>query len=342
MASACPGKVGTGFPNKDMRKRKSPARLIAFGLILVAAGVGGYLLWRPEPVAPVVGVVRTTEIRVAPEVGGQLAAIKVEKGARVHPGDVVAELSALELTASVAQARAALASATADRDHVYAGVRAEEIAALAAGIAKAKSRLEYAQLQLARVAYLARSDTASQQTLDQAENDAAGARADVAEAEANHAAALAGPTREERAIADAQVQAAAAALAVLERRLDKTILRAPADGVVSVIVAEVGEAVSVGQPVLAIEATGERWLSFNAREDLLHGLMVGATVAVARPGRREATPAVVTELLPLGPFATWQAERAVGDHDRNTLRLRLDPQGDATGFEPGMTVWLNR
>jgi HlyD family secretion protein len=318
------------------------ARIIAPVLLLVAAGAGGYVLWRPGPAAPVVGVVRVTEIRVAPEVGGQLAAIKVEKGARVRAGDVVAELSALELTASVVQARAALAAATADRNNVYAGVRAEEIASLASAIGKAKSRLEYAELQLARIAYLARSDTASQQTLDQAENDVATARADVAEAEANHAAAQAGPTAEQRAIADAQVQAAAAALAALERRLDKTTLRAPADGIVSVIVAEVGEAIRAGEPVLAMEETGKRWLSFNAREDLLHGLMVGATVDVARPGARDATPAVVTEILPLGPFATWQDERAVGDHDRNTLRLRLDPQGDATAFEPGMTVWLNR
>ena len=170
----------------------------------------------------------------------------------------------------------------------------------------------------------------------------AAARADVAEAEANHAAAQAGPTREQRAIADAQVQAATSALAVLERRLDKTILRAPVDGIVSVIVAEVGEAIRAGQPVLAIEEPGKRWLSFNAREDLLRGLKVGATVNVARPGTRDTTPAVVTELLPLGPFATWQAERAVGDHDRNTLRLRLDPQRDVTAFEPGMTVWLVR
>ncbi len=318
------------------------ARIIALGLVLVAAAAGAYVLWRPAPAAPVVGVVRTTEIRVAPEVGGQLAAIKVQKGAHVRAGDVVAELSALELTASVAQARAALAAAKADRDHVYAGVRAEEIASLAAAISKAKSRLEYAQAQLNRIAYLARGDIATQQSLDQAENDAAAAGADVAEAEANHAAAQAGPTREQRAIADAQVQAATSALAVLERRLDKTILRAPADGVVSVIVAEVGEAIRAGQPVLAIEAPDKRWLSFNAREDLLHGLKVGATVDVARPGVRETTPAVVTELLPLGPFATWQAERAVGDHDRNTLRLRLDPQRDVTAFEPGMTVWLVR
>ena len=160
----------------------------------------------------------------------------------------------------------------------------------------------------------------------------ASARADVAEAEANHAAAVAGPTKEERAIADAQVQAAAAALAVLERRLDKTVLRAPADGVVSVIVAEVGENVRAGQPVLAIEATGKQWLSFNAREDLLHGLTVGATVERRAGGRARPTPAVVTELRPLGSFATWQAERAVGDHDRNTLRLRLDPQGDAAAL----------
>ena len=147
---------------------------------------------------------------------------------------------------------------------------------------------------------------------------------------------------EERAIADVQVQAAAAALAVLERRLAKTTLRAPADGIVSVIVAEIGENVRAGQPVLAIQEAGKPWLSFNVREDLLHGLVVGAAVAVARPGAGETVPAVVTELRPLGAFATWQAERAVGDHDRNTLRLRLDPQAETTGFEPGMTVWLSR
>ena len=318
------------------------SRIIALGLLVVVAGAGAYVTWRPEQATPIVGVVRTTEVRVAPEVGGQLTVIKVHKGDRVRAGDVVAELSALEISASVAQARAALAAATASRDHVYAGVRKEEIASLAAEIAKAKSRLEYAQLQRTRTATLARSDTATQQALDQAENDAATARADVAEAQANHDAAVAGPTREERAIADAQVKAAAAALEVLERHLDKTSLRAPADGVVTVIVAEVGENIHPGQPVLAIEATGGRWLSFNAREDLLRGLTIGTKVDIARAGVRETTPAIVTELLPLGSFATWQAERAVGDHDRSTLRLRLDPQGAQTGFEPGMTVWLKR
>jgi HlyD family secretion protein len=317
-------------------------RLVALGLLAAVAGAGGYWLSRPEATPPIVGVVHTTEVRVAPEVGGQLAAIKFHKGERVRAGDVVAALSAIELTAAVNQARAALAAATADRNNIYAGVRAEEVAALAAEIAKAKSRLEYAKQQVARTAYLARSDTASQQSLDQAQNDVASAKADVAEAQANHDAAVAGPTREQRAIADGQVEAAAAPLAVLERRLAKTMLRAPADGVVSVVVVEVGENIHAGQPVLVIEEAGKQWLSFNAREDRLNGLTVGSTVDVARAGARAATLALVTELAPLGPFATWQAERAVGDHDRSTLRLRLDPQGDPVGLEPGLTVWLSR
>jgi len=316
-------------------------KYIAAAAFVVAGVVGSYLLRRPEAVTPIVGVVRTTEIRIAPEVAGQLAAIKVEPGARVRAGDVVAELSAVELTASVGQARAQLAAAKASRDNVYAGVRAEQVASLQAEIAKAKARLDYAQTQLTRTSALASTDNATQQALDQAENDVANARADAADAEANHQAAVAGPTREERAIADAEVEAAASALGVLERRLNKTILRAPADGVVSVIVAEIGENIHAGQPVLAIAETGKQFLSFNAREDLLRGLTVGSSVNVRRSGAAEKTPALVTELRPLGTFATWQAERAVGDHDRNTLRLRLDLQGNPTGFEPGMSVWLD-
>jgi HlyD family secretion protein len=317
-------------------------KILGLGAVLIAACAGGYFLLRPEPAGPIGGVVRATEIRIAPEIGGQLTAIKVHKGDTIQAGDVVAELSAIEVTASVGQARAALDAATADRNNVYAGVRAEQIAAMAAEIAKAKSRLEYAKQQLSRTATLARSDFASQQALDQANNDAASAQADVAEAEANHAAADAGPTKEERSIADAQVEAAAAALAVLERHLGKTVLRSPVDGIVSVIVAEIGENVHAGQPVLAIAAVGQQWLSFNVREDKLHGLTVGTAVEVTRAGARQTIPAVVTEMRPLGTFATWQAERAVGDHDRNTLRLRLDPLGDPAGLEPGMTVWLNR
>jgi HlyD family secretion protein len=320
-------------------RKASRAATVAIVLVLVA-GALIYFGRRSEQATAVVGVVRATEIRVEPEVNGQLVSIAVEKGAHVHVGDVLARLSAVELTAQVDQARAAHGSATANRNNVYAGVRREQVDSLKAEIAKANARLEYAQLQLTRTSTLARQSFESQQSLDQAENDAASARADVAEAQANYDAAVAGPTKEERAIADAQVQAAAAAVTVLERRLDKMILHAPADGVVSVIAAEVGENVRPGQPILMVEAAGQQWLSFNAREDHLGGLAMGKPVSVMRNGADGPIKAVITELQPLGTFATWQAERVIGDHDRNTLRLRLDPQGTSAGLEPGMTVWV--
>jgi HlyD family secretion protein len=319
--------------------RTKRAAVVAIALVL-AAGVLVYFTYRPEPAAAIVGVVRATEVRVEPEVTGQLVSIEVAKGAHVHAGDVLARLSAIELTAQVGQARAALASATANRNNTYAGVRREQVASLKDEIAKASARLEYVQAQLTRTSTLARQSFESQQSLDQAENDTASARADVASAQANYDAAVAGPTREERAIADAQVQAAAAAVAVLERRLEKMILYAPTDGVVSVIAAEVGENVRAGQPILMVEATGKQWLSFNVREDHLSGLTIGEAVSVVRNGTDGALKAVITELRPLGTFATWQAERVIGDHDRNTLRLRLDPEGEPAGLEPGMTVWI--
>ncbi|MDB5607054.1 MAG: hypothetical protein JWP25_3954 [Bradyrhizobium sp.] len=316
------------------------ARAIVAIILLLVAGALIYFARRPEQATAIVGVVRATEVRVEPEVNGQLVSIAVEKGDHVHTGDVLARLSAVELTAQLDQARAAFASATASRNNVYAGVRREQVDSLKAAIAKASARLDYVQAQLTRTSTLARQSFESQQALDQAENDTASASADVAEAQANYDAAVAGPTREERAIADAQVQAAAAAVTVLERRLDKMILRAPADGVVSVIAAEVGENVRAGQPILMVEAAGRQWLSFNAREDYLDHLTMGETVSVMRNGADSATKAVITELRPLGTFATWQAERVIGDHDRNTLRLRLDPQGEAEGFEPGATIWI--
>ena len=318
------------------------ARRAAIVGIALALAAGAVFTTTRRPASPpaIVGVVRATEVRVEPEVNGQLMSIEVKKGVAVKAGDVLARLSAVELTAQADQARAALASAVASRNNVYAGVRREQVDVLKAAISKAGARLDYVQAQLTRTSTLARQSFESQQALDQAENDVAAAQADVAAAQANFDAAAAGPTREERAIADAQVQAAATAVTVLERRLDKMVLRAPADGVISVIAAEVGENVRAGQPILMVEASGQQWLSFNVREDHLGALAMGKTVNVLRNGDAAAIKSVVTELRPIGVFATWQAERVVGDHDRNTLRLRLDQEGRREALEPGMTVWI--
>src|SRR6202030_3939835 len=175
-------------------RRARRAAIVATALVLVA-GVLIYSGRRSGSPVSIVGVVRATEVRVEPEVNGQLVSIAVEKGAHVHAGDVLARLSAVELTAQADQARAALASATANGNNVYVGVRREQVESLKAAISKASARLDYVQAQLTRTSTLARQSFESQQSLDQAENDVASARADVAGAQARYDAAVAGPTR---------------------------------------------------------------------------------------------------------------------------------------------------
>jgi HlyD family secretion protein len=292
--------------------------------------------------AQILGVVRQTEIRIAPETSGRLAAFRVAAGQAVRKGDVLAVLSSPELTAALEEAKANAASARADRTNVLAGVRQEEVEIAAENVRIAESNLTLAQQQHTRAATLASRDVASKQQLDEATTALSKAEANLSLARATYAESKAGPTKEERDIAEAKVALAEATVADLEAQLAKTTLVAPVDGVVGLLVAELGEAITPGQPVMTLEAGHERWFTFTVREDRLSGVGIGSPVTLLTP-KGEHVEARVTELRPLGEFAVWRAARAVGDHDINSFLIRADPTGDgAAGLEPGMSVWIDR
>lgn len=294
---------------------------------------------RAEEVLQPTGVVRQTEIRIAPDINGRLAAIAVKPGDHVRRSDLLATLDNPELAASVAEAKSAVASAKAERDRVYSGVRAEEVGIAAQAVRTAQANLLLAQQQNDRSAALAGKAFASSQQLDESTASLAKAEADLELKRAQAAEASAGPTNEERLLADARVALAEATALELQARLDKTVLTAPVDGTIRIRVAEPGEIIGPGKPVMTLEADGQPWFAFTIREDALHGLTVGSTVALAVQGGRKVE-ARVAELRPLGEFATWRAARAVGDHDLNAFRVRIEPTGGTDGLEAGMTVWL--
>jgi HlyD family secretion protein len=284
-------------------------------------------------------MVRQTEIRIAPETTGRLATIAVIPGQHVRKGDLLAVLDNPELTAAVGEAKAAAASAKAERDRVYSGVRAEEVAIATQAVRTAQANLLLAQQQYDRASALAGKNFATKQALDESTASLAKAKADLDLKRSQAAEAGAGPTAEERALADAQVALAGATVADLQAQLDKTRLTAPTDGKIGIRVAEPGEIIGPGKPVMTLDAEGQAWFAFTLREDDLHEMTLGKTVALTVQDGRQID-ARVTELRPLGEFATWRAARAVGDHDLNSFRLRLDPKGSAEGLEAGMTVWL--
>ena len=186
------------------------------------------------------GVVRETEIHIAPEISGRLVSVFVKAGQPVKKGDFLALLSNPELSASVMKSTSDLAKTRADRDNVFAGVRKEVVNISAQDIRIAESKLVLAKRQYERTAALAADAFASKQALDERTATFRAAEANLAQLRAVYNQNTAGPTKEERESAQAKVVLADAALADLEAKFAKTKLFAPADGVIGTLAAEPG------------------------------------------------------------------------------------------------------
>src|SRR5271170_5046235 len=323
---------------------RNKARTFAILGLSVAILGGAAALFRFETqrksTPPLIGVVHETEIRIAPDISARLASLSVKPLQPVRKGDVIAVLSSPEITTSLEEAKANAESARANLANVIAGVRQEERDTATQNVAIAASNVTLAKQQFARVSVLAAKNYASRQQYD--EDAAALSKAEASLVLANAALdqSKAGPTKEEFAVAQSQVALALATVADLEAQLTKTTLTSPVDGIARLLVAEHGEAISPGQPVLTLGVAGDRWFTFTIREDRLQGLTMGSEIAL-RTAAGDRFEAKVTELRPLGEFAVWRAARAVGDHDINGFLLRADPTGPTPKLEPGMTVWID-
>jgi multidrug resistance efflux pump len=316
--------------------------IVILALAVVILGAGAALFQfetQRKPRPPLIGIVQETEIRLAPEISARLASLPVKTLQAVHKGEVVAALSSPEVAASLEEAKANLDSARANLANVLAGARQEERDTAAQNVAIAASNVTLAKQQFARVSVLAAKNFASKQQFDEDAAALSEAEGSLVLAQAALAQSKVGPTKEEVAIAQNQVALAQATVADLEAQLAKTTLTSPVDGVARLMVAEPGEAISPGQPVVTV-AAGDRWFTFTIREDRLGGLTIGSKIGL-RTATGDGFEVKVTELRPLGEFAVWRAARAVGDHDINSFLLRADPVGPTPKLEPGMTVWID-
>ncbi len=256
-----------------MNARGRTVAILATVLLIGAAGAA--LFWfetQRKPMPPLIGVVHETEIRIAPEISARLASLPVKPLQPVRKGDVIAVLSSPEISASLEEAKANAELARANLANVVAGVRQEERDTATQNVAIAASNVTLAKEQFARVSVLAAKNYASRQQYD--EDAAALSKAEASLVLANAALdqTKAGPTKEELAVAQSQVALGLATVADLEAQLAKTTLTSPVDGITRLLVAERGEAISPGQPVLTLAVAGDRWFTFTIREDRLRRL----------------------------------------------------------------------
>lgn len=91
------------------------------------------------------GFIEGEEVTVAPEIGGRIAEMLVERGDDVQVGDVLVRLDDTAFQSQRAEAVAGLAAARANLARVLAGARPEEITAARASLAQAEAQRDGAE-----------------------------------------------------------------------------------------------------------------------------------------------------------------------------------------------------
>ena len=280
-------------------------------VLLIAALAAGAMWLRPKPVrvavvdvarGPVVASVSNTRAGtvnacrragIAPAFGGQLATLNVKTGDAVTSNQVLLELWNVDIRAELLLAQ---------RDALAARRRADE----------ACVRADVAQREAERLTSLLKRGLSSEEETDRAEGDALATAAGCKAA------------REGARVNDAKVE-------VAEARLERTILRAPFDGVIAEINGELGEYVTpspVGIPTPpTVDLIDDSCLYISAPIDEVDAPLVraGQTAAItmdAFPAQR--FDAVVRRVAPYVQDQEKQArtveiEAEITDRDGSNL-----------------------
>ncbi|WP_226898614.1 HlyD family secretion protein [Mangrovicoccus algicola] len=271
--------------------RKRRLRRAGFGLLLLAAlGFGlheGHLWWTQGRFMETTddAYLQADISEISPEVTGTITEVAVTDNQRVAAGDVLFRIDDGDYRNALEQAQAERATQTQTLARIAAQTEAAraEVAQAEATLRSARAALTNARSTADRIRNLNSSSFASKASLDdataaleEAEAQEANARAAIRSAEANVAVLKA-----QHAEAEAQTRSLDLAVDRAARDLDRTVLRAPYDGVVANIAGKMGELVSPGTLLAAVVPSGALYVEANFKETQLHELHPGAAVRLS-------------------------------------------------------------
>lgn len=300
------------------------------------------------------GTVEVREVDVAPMLTGRVTGVLVDEGHEVRVGDTIAILTAPTLAADLDAAAARVAVAEATLADLQSGARVQELDIARAALAAARTD----SVRLARDADRLKAllDAGAVAPRDY---EAAAAAADVAAARVRSAVESlrlleAGARSSRIAAARAEVAAARATLASREASSAEFVLTAPIDGMVLSRLADPGDLLAAGVPVVVIGVISEPWVRVYVPARVLPMVMIGDTVAIYPPGAggavdqedssatvpRALTVAGSGRIVAINPQAEYVTRVALTPEERADLlfgvRVAIDPPSDR--FKPGLPV----
>ena len=251
----------------------------------------------------------------------------VDIGDPVRVGQTIAILDSSDQQLALAQAQAELAQAKSNLAMLTRGTRPEVLAQRKAALEAAAAQEAKELDNLKRSQELADAGALSQRLLIEAQTETSTAKGNRLEAAAELAEATAGPVPEQIEAQRASVAAAQARVNQVKLTLQRTQVRAVADGIVSARTVSVGDYVQSGGEILTLVDRAIIDIFLEVPEAYAGQINVGQTVTL----RSRALPnwqrsAAITGLVPVADSQTR----------RQLVRVRLtNPPVDLL---PGMAI----
>lgn len=312
----------------------------AAAVILLSVALISWYLTKRSPML-IQGTVECTTYKASSKVPGRIDAMKVAEGDRVEKGQLLYVLSTPELDAKLAQAEAVKSAAAALDAAAVAGARIQQIEAALNMWEKAQAGLELARKTYERVKNLYDQGVVPTQKLDEATANYEAMKATAQAAKAQYDMAADGARKEDKEAAAARVRQAEGAVSEVESYIGDAMVYSPVAGEVSTIVAQQGELVGSGYPVVAILDMSDLWVTFNVKETLLPKIKVGTRMTSYVPALDREVELEVSYIAVQADFATWAATRTQGGFDIRTFAVKARPTGDAGQLRPGMSVLVD-
>ena len=286
------------------------------------------------------GQMEARRVLVAGKVPGRIERLLVHEGDVVQKDSLIAVISSPEIEAKKIQAQGALGAAKAQASKARNGARSEDITALKAMADRAQEAATLAKNTYNRVQKLYNEGVLPLQKRDEAETQmkASQSAADAARAQYNQA--VAGARSEDKAAANALVLQAKGANAEVDAYLEETKIRTPITGEVSLKLAEEGEVVGSGMPIIAVTDLNDSWAVFHLREDYLKNVSKGKKFYLQVPALDKTVEMVVSYIASVGDYATWRSSKESSGFDLKTFEVRLRPTHKVENLRPGMSVLL--
>ncbi|MDD4169498.1 MAG: efflux RND transporter periplasmic adaptor subunit [Desulfotomaculaceae bacterium] len=268
--------------------------------------------------------------------GTTVQELKVSPGDRVSKGQVLGLLNADEIEDDYNEAKASFIAQEANLNKsIYP--REEEIAQERANYRRAEADYRNAQKNYERKKLLYEQGALNAKEFDDAELDLAGREAEFKIAGEKLKMKESGPAGHELTALKAQIEQARYRFEQEENKLNKTVLRAEMDGIVTAVEVALGDYVQPGTRLITIGDTGLLEVTGGVSEGDSGKLKPGQKVKVttaAQPGREYS--GILQSVSP-GAVESKTAER--GSQIEVPVIIKIE--GDPEGLRPGYTVDLS-